>query len=153
VDWGEAGAHGIYPPETVGGLKEQDKGEQQLADADGNYFFGFVTEYEWWAGLSIEDPRHIARLANVDVSQALADTSTLLVNSLVPILNGMPPREGCKRVAYTRREICSALHLQVLSKLSAGLTIQEYLGEFVPHFQGIPIVACDGISAAESVIS
>lgn len=153
VDWGEAGAYGIYPPETTGGLKEKDKGEHQISDADGASYFGYITEYEWWAGLSVEDPRHINRICNIDISQAQADTTKLLVESIIPAIANMPPLEGTRRVAYTRREIITALHIQVLNKAMPGLSVQEYLGAFTPHVLGVPLVACDGISATESLVS
>lgn len=153
VDWGEAGAHGIYPPETTAGLQEMDKGERDVLDADSNPMSAFVTEYEWWVGLSVEDPRHIGRYCNIDISVALADTSATILKGLIPVLNGMPPLEGCRRVIYTRREIVSALHLQALTAVGSGLTIQQYYDTFVPHILGLPVVACDGISSTESTVS
>jgi hypothetical protein len=153
VDWGEAGAHGIYPPETVGGLQEMDKGERDVLDADGLPMSAFVTEYEWWAGISVEDPRHIGRYCNVDISVATADTTATLLKGLIPILNGMPPLDGCRRVIYTRREIVTALHLQALTAVGGGLTIQQYYDTFVPHILGLPVVACDGISGNESAVT
>jgi len=149
VDWGRRGIHGIFPPATVGGLQWQDLGLQRVNDADSNPMMAYVTEYKWYVGLTVEDTRHMSRLANIDISQALADTSTLIVDSMVEVYNAMAPRAGMQRVSYCRRELVNALWKQVHNKGNLNITVAEYLGEFRPHICGIPLVACDQVSANE----
>jgi hypothetical protein len=153
VDWGERGCHGVYPKNSSAGLKQDDMGKQRVLDADSNAFTAYVKEYTWMIGLSVADPRHVARLANIDISQALSDTSTMLMDSLVEIMNGMASRTGLQRVMYTRREILTALWKQVMNKGNMALTVQEYLNEPTLHVWGVPIRALDQMSAAESAIS
>ena len=153
VDWGERGAHLIYPKESMAGIDARDLGEQRVTDPESNPMMAHVMAYDWLVGLTVKDPRHIARLANIDVSQALSDTSTLLVNSLVRLLNGMPPKNGMNRVIYCARDILSALELQVMSKSNVWLSIGEYLGEKTLMFRGNPIRVVDQMSITESAIS
>jgi len=148
-DWGESGVHGIYPPATVAGLGIENLGKIRVDDDASNPMSAYVTEYKWYVGLSVADPRHCARLANIDISQALSDTSTSLVKSLVEVFNGMASRSGMRRVAYCRREIVTAMWNQVFEKSNLAITIAEYLGEFRPFVHGVPLVACDQISANE----
>jgi len=153
VDWGERGAHLIYPKESMAGLDARDLGEQRVTDPESNPMMAHVMAYDWLIGLTVKDPRHIARLANIDISQAITDTSTLLVNSLVRLLNGMPAKNGMNRVIYCHRDILSALEMQVMSKGNVWLSIGEYLGEKTLHFRGNPIRVLDQMPAAEDAIS
>ena len=155
VDWHADYVHLIYPKKSTVpmGLDTQDKGEERVDDADGNPMRAYVTTYDWMVGLTVKDPRHIARLCNIDVSQALTDSTTLLVNSLIQMLNGMPQKNGAMRAMYMSRNILSAFELQLLSKSNILFSWQEYLGEKVLTFKGIPLYACDAVSEAESLVA
>jgi len=154
VDWGERAAKLIFPKDGMSGLQTTDKGEQMVTDADGLDMFAHVTKYDWSIGLSIEDPRRIARLANIDMSQALTDTSTLLVNSVIKLVNSMPAKMGNHRVLYTHEDIITALELQVINKPTGILlSMQEYLGEHILHFRGSPIRPLDQMSANEGTLT
>lgn len=146
LDWGPRGVHGIYPPaRAAAGLKSEDLGKITIDDDAGNPMSGFVTEYSWYMGLTVEDKRHMARLANIDISQALADTSVSLVKSLVQVFNAMAPRGGMRRVAYCRRELLDAIWNQIFDKANLNITTGEYLGETRIMIHGVPLVACDQI--------
>jgi hypothetical protein len=153
VDWGERGVSWRYPPNSVGGLTKDDLGKQRVTDVDGNAMTAYVMEYVWTLGLSVKDPRRMARLCNIDVSQALADTSTLIKNSLVALLNGMPSAAGYNRVIYCHRDILTALETQIDSKSNVYFTWIEYLGARTMSFRGHPIRQHDQISIAESLVS
>jgi hypothetical protein len=161
VDWhSEMGVHWIYPANsTTGGLKIDDKGKNvPIIDSDGtNSYFAAVTEYQWSIGIAVEDPRRIARLANIDTSDAnlggLA-TQGLLINSLIDILNYMPSSLGFNRVMYAHARVLAAWQKQIIGKTAPlFLTLAEYLGENVPHFNGIPVRRLDQISLSESTVS
>jgi hypothetical protein len=152
-DWGARGVHGIYPPATVGGLGKEDLGKIRCNDGDGNPMMAYTTEYKWYVGLTVEDPRHIGRIANIDISEVLADTDGsegLLTEKCVEVFNAMATKAGMRRVAYTRREVVLALWKQVMAKSNLMITVQEYLGEFRPFLYGVPLVACDEISKDET---
>jgi len=156
VDWGERACHGIYPKNHKAvGLDVEDRGKMDVLDAESNPFPAWVTDFHWYVGLAVEDPRHIGRLANIDVSQALADTTTLLHKSLVPLLNRMPKGKGWQRVLYCSTDIKSALELQLKYTTAANvwLTMQEYLGQEILHVCGNPIRDVDQVSQAEDTIS
>lgn len=153
VDWGEGGAHVIYPKMGTAGLMMDDMGKHRVDDADGNPMTAWVMEYTWLLGLTVKDPRRIGRLCNIDVSQALADTSTLINDSLVKLTNRMPSRNGMNRVMYCSRNIATAMELQLSKQSNLFLTWEEYLGEKTLTFKGIPVRVSDQISEAESLVS
>lgn len=156
VDWGRDSAHFIYPEKSgSAGLEVQNKGEQMVLDAASNPLEVEVTKFDWRLGLTVKDPRHIARLANIDVSDALLDAPTqgLLMNELNKIFASMPSASGLQRVMYTSRNVEAAWWNQAVNHPSAALQIRDYLGEPMPMYRGYPIRASDRVSEAESTVT
>lgn len=158
VDWGEDGAHLIYPKDGigVGGLDIQNKGETDALDADNNPLRVDLTLYDWFVGLAVKDERRIGRIANIDISDANDDSGApsqgKLTFKLADVLQSMPASTGYNRVIYTHRSIVAAFDKQAQMNAS-NVTIAEYLGQRMPHYQGIPIRVLDQMSAAESTVS
>lgn len=157
VDWGEAGAHLIYPRDGnhVAGLTVEDKGEQPVEDENGDPLFAYVTMYNWLVGLTVKDPRHVARIANIDLSDAMLSVPTQgeLWEKLNDVFSMMPPAAGMRRVIYCPRQIEGAFTKQASNKANAALQWGEWLGEKTAFFRGAPIRSCDAISTAESTVS
>lgn len=160
-DWNaDVGVHWIYPANSPsGGLDIEDKGENvPTLDADGtNSYFASVTEYTWSIGIAVEDPRRIARLANIDASDAnlggLA-TQGLIIDSLVDILSYMPAPTGFNRVMYVHARILAAWRKQITGKTAPlFITMAEYLGEMMPHFDGVPVRRLDQLVLSESAVA
>jgi hypothetical protein len=153
VDWGERAAKLIFPPESSAGLKVADKGEIRVTDAESNPFFAYVTAYDWAVGLAVEDPRHIARVCNLDVSVAKADTTFVIADTLIDVLSAMPDPGGNNRVMYVNPAVFAIFHKQALKPSNAAFTMNDYLGKLTPHFWGYPIRRVDRISLTEPVVS
>jgi hypothetical protein len=159
VDWGEDTCHLIFPPATIAGVDSRDKGELRVTDVDGNPMMAFVNAYDWMIGLSVEDPRHIGRLANIDISDAQTDTAfklavgTASTGGLIDLLTAMPDPGSAQRVMYTHQRIFAAFYKQAINKSNAALTIRDYMGKPTPYFWDVPIRRCDQISGAESTVS
>lgn len=155
VDAGERAAHLIFPEASTAGIETSDKGEIRVTDADSNPMMAFVTEYNVSLGLSVEDPRHIARLANIDVSDAnlASPTQGAIYDALSDILALMPPRGGNTRVMYCHPLLYGAFRKQAMSKATMALTMEQYLGQFEPHFDGCPIRRCEQVSITETTVS
>lgn len=155
IDWGEDACHLVYPMKGSPGISAEDQGKQRVTDDASKPFMALVTEYNWNVGLAVEDPRHVGRLCNIDVSQALNDSTfaNLLATSLVKMLAAMPGPEGNQRVLYTTRNIVAALQLQVQQQSNVLFKFAEYLGAQTLHFQGHPIKASDQITEAESLVT
>lgn len=153
IDWHPDMCSLIYPMHSQAGLQVNDLGRDRVNDPSGKPFMAWVTEYNWHIGLTVKDPRHIARLCNIDVSTALVDTTVRLTDSLIKMMNAMPSRMGANRVIYCARDILSALELQIQAKTNVLFSWDEYLGEKHLHFKGSPFRASDQVSVTESEIS
>lgn len=164
VDAGGArGAKVIYPEkgaypaggEATAGLYVRDCGEVPSKDEDQNHLQVYRTHYLWLVGLAIGDPRKIARLANIDVSDANLESPTQgkLIRMLTDILNAMPSPADSKRVLFTSTEIVSAFFKQAMDKSNAALSMQDYLGKPTAHFWGNPIMILDKVSNNESTVA
>lgn len=160
VDWGERGVHWIRPMNDTanGGLDLKDYPNEPVNDVDGNPFHADVTEYNWMIGISVEDPRRLARLANIDISDATLGTGMTqgrLGDKLMQVIGRMPPRAGYKRVMYAPLDIIIAFQNQV-QNVGAGVPVTraEYMGEpDVPHWMGIPMRQLDQASRSEATVS
>lgn len=159
VDWGEDGCQFIIPPDgengTEGGIKAENHDKVLVSDPDGNQFFAFVTEFTVLLGLTVKDPRHVGRLANIDLSDSLLDSPTQgnLLQSLGILIDMMPAVGGTNRVLYAPREIVAAFNKQAENKSNLMLTMDMYLGKKVPHYRGYPLRPSDQVSKAESTVS
>jgi hypothetical protein len=160
VDWGERGAHLIYPPASTAGIDSRDLGEQRVEDGSGRPMSAYVQVYEWLLGLSVEDPRHIGRLANIDVSDSgvvtnnvSAPTQGLLVHKLSDLLSGMPAENGMKRVMYCHKDVLASFRKQALNNANTWITMETWLGKLEPHLWGIPLRRLDAITKVEGTVS
>ncbi len=157
VDWHEDFVHLIYPKDgdAVLGIDVQDKGEHRVNDADGNPMMAAITEYTYAGGLTVKDPRHIARVANIDVSDANLESPTQgkLMRTLIDTMTAMPRKGPATRVIYCHHTIEAAFIKQVLDKSNAALTMQDYLGRPTPHFWDSPIRRLDQFATNESTVS
>lgn len=155
VDWGERAAHLIFPPNTIAGLDVQDLGEIPVNDADSASFQAGVTVYEWFIGLAIKDPRHIARLANIDLSDAGVDAPTQgkLFDNLEKIMSMMPDPGGSQRVLYCPLKLYASFLKQARTVSNLALSMGEYLGKPTPMFWGYPLRRSDQLSITEATVS
>lgn len=159
VDWHERYVHGIFPKGTPGGIEVEPLGKQRVEDADGNPFMAWVTHFQLASGITVKDPRHIARLANIDVSDIVTAGASGyagpdLLLKLTDLMSEMPDPMGAKRILYCHNKVWAAFHKIALAKTNAALTMADYLGRgLTPHFWGFPLRRLDRISLAEAVVS
>lgn len=162
VDWHEdRGCHLIYPEGSKsGGLTQIDYGDMpgiSVNDADGNGFQAAVTEWIWNIGLAVEDPRHMGRLANIDISDASLGaqaTQAQIIDGLLDVLSLMPSPEGMKRVAYMHPLLLTAFHKQLIHTSSTLLIhMEEYLGKPTPHLGDMPFRRMDQFLTSEGTVS
>lgn len=153
VDWGEEGAHVIYPMAGQAGVRQKDLGVQQVYDSLSNPFSAWVTEFLITLGIAVKDNRHIGRLCNVDVSQAQADTEATITYKMIDLFSAMPSPMGLSRVLYTHREIIAAWSKQTMRQQNVFFSWGEWNGEKTLMFQGYPVRDMDQMSKAESLVT
>ncbi len=144
--WGETTGHGIYPAGTSGGLIHQNLGEGDAFDSDGNRFRAFLDRFEWCQGLAIKDWQYFVRIANIDKTKLVTESSAAdLTKKLILAVSRIPDLSAGTPVIYMNRTVFQMLTIQRAASVSAGggITWDNVDGKFVYRFMGIPIRLTD----------
>ncbi len=146
VVWGENTVCGIYPKGSQAGLSHQDLGEIDAFDANNLRYRAYADLWKWKCGLSVRDWRYIVRIANIDVSDLIAQTGTQAItaathiNKLIIDAMARIPNMGKGRpVLYGHRVITTALAKAALDRSQAVVTIEAAIqqhGQVTPGFAG-----------------
>lgn len=166
IGWGEDTVFCFYPDGTQAGLQMNDKGLQPVFDASQNIYHAWRTQFVWENGLATKDWRYAVRIANVDVSDLIAQTGTQLNTAATQIINLMsramdrlPSFNDIRPAFYMNRTVYSMLRIAALGKSNNALGIDDALGQFGNPmkgrltFQGIPIRNIDQITLAETLVA
>lgn len=159
------GVYGIFPKGSSAGLNHQDLGEDDVDDANGNPYRAYKDLFEWDAGLVVEDWRYGARIANIEVSDLLALTSTQAVTASTSIIKLMtrlidriPDLNACTPYFMVNRTVASNLRIIAMEKSSSAVTIEAATNQFGKTIHqltvhGIPVAINDCIVNTETAIS
>lgn len=154
IVWGPNTVHGIFPEGTTSGFQHQDQGEDRVVDANGNYYQAYVSHYMWRIGLVVRDWRYVVRIANIDWSAAITATSAAdLVTLMIRAIERVRSISAGRAAFYMRRELKTALRLQILDKTNMNLVFENVAGEMVMSFDGIPVRISDALLNTEAVVS
>lgn len=156
VTWGPNTVHGIVPKASVAGFKQQDLGEVTLTDAANGRYQGYETLYQWDIGLTVRDWRYAARIANIDVSNLVGESSAADLTKLMAKAVHKIPSTGMGRsVFYANDTVLTMLDIQCAAKSNVNLTYQQGVNAGAPvlSFRGIPVRRCDAILNTEATIS
>lgn len=155
VDWGDRRVTGIYPKNTVAGLKTRDLGEFDAYDADGNPYRAVGTLYNWKVGLAVHNVRCVAAIRNIDVSKlsTLTDAQQRqLMDKFIFAKNRLwLPKAP---VVYCSDSVYSFLETYLLNKANVHVTRQDRENEPpLLRFAGMPVRKCDCISETEAAVT
>lgn len=151
VIWGENTVHGHYPKGSMAGFKHQDLGEQTLEDPAGGRYQGYRTHYKWDLGVALRDWRYVVRIANVDVSDLIAESGAAdLVTEMIKATELIPNLGMGKAAFYCNKTVRTYLRLQILAKTNVNLTFENVAGKRVTMFDGIPVRRVDQILLTEA---
>lgn len=164
VEWSDHGVKALYPKGTEMGIKQEDKGEQRVTDANGNAYFVKEELVRAHAGFAVKDWRRVSRVANVDVSDLIAG-SVDLYKFLRQAYYKLHSRRVSKvrdqgatsnLVMYANTQILEALDaLGTNSGASdnfARLRPMEIQGKEVMSYRNIPIRETDALLNTEARI-
>lgn len=153
VVWSPETIFGLYPKGSVAGFKHQDLGEETLTDAAGGLYQGYRSHYQWKIGLCVRDWRYAVRIANIDWSATITDTSAPdLVKFMIDAIEMIPNLSMGRPVFYMRREIRTALRHQIRTDSNVNLTVDTVAGKRVVSFDEIPVKRVDQLIATEARI-
>lgn len=166
VTWGDQQTSLIYPEGTAAGISRTDRGSQQVADDLGNYYFAKVEEFRQHVGVTVRDWRFNARLANIDVSEALAGNVDLYQKMTDTyyrlqgrrnnkIKNGGMVSMG-RTVIYMNRTMLNVLDQLATNRGASdnfiNLRPTEIEGREVMTWRGMPIRETDAIIDNEALV-
>jgi len=165
VGWGDQTVFGVYPKGSKAGMDHQDLGEIDAFDDNNNRFRAYSDLYTWDNGLVVKDWRYAVRIANIDVSDLVAQTGTQAATAATAIIKLMaraqdrlPNITSVKDCFYVNRTVASHLRLAALDKSSAAVTIEPAINQFGDNihqlmFLGTPVKIMDTILNTEAAIS
>lgn len=167
VTWGEQQTSLIYPEGTAAGVSREDKGSQRVLDDNSLPYYAKEELFRQDVGVTVRDFRFNSRIANIDVSDAIAgntDVYGLMTDAYYKLQNrrNRNVRNGGmvnmgRTVIYMNRTMLSIL--DKLATNSGGsdnfirLRPQEIEGREVQTWRGLPIRETDAILNAEDAIS
>lgn len=171
VTWSEDYTAIVHPQNTPAGLIRQDKGDQRVLDASGRAYYVKEELFRWHLGLSVKDPRGNVRIANIDVSNALAGSVDLnaLMRAAYYRLNvrragkykdatGAAIKGAAatgRTVIYMNRDMLSVLDALGTASGNAALQLRpmELEGKEVLSWRGMPIRETDSLLNTETNVA
>jgi len=161
VTWGDNQCHMIYPDGNgiQSGIQREDMGKQRVLDGDNNPYYAEEELFTHHIGLTVRDWRYVVRIANIDVSEALAGNVALYDLLRKAYYQHFGRRTGFKgkSVIYMNTDM-----LEVLDTLATNagasdsfvrMTPMQIQGEEVMSYRGIPIREVDALLNTEAVVS
>lgn len=160
---------GIFPKGSPAGLYHKDWGEQ-LAQVTAGYGATvlpvFRDQYQWSAGIALKDWRWCVRIANIDVTNLVAENNAADIIKLMikatyrlPSISMPASTTGNpmstitnpgRAVFVCNRTIREMLHIQTLNKSNNTIAYDEVDGHKVLTFLGIPILNSDQLLNTEA---
>lgn len=165
VVWGDQTVYCPFPKGSKAGLIHEDLGEQTVYNSDGSRLQAYATRYQWKNGLVVKDWRYVVRIANIDVSDLLAQNntqastaSTYLIKLMARAIYRIPNMAMGRAAFYMNRTVHSGLSIAALDKSQSVLKVNEGLTQFgQPNswlsFLGVPLRRVDALINTESVVS
>lgn len=167
IVWGGNTVHGIFPKGSEAGLQHKDHGEQTIETTSGiagSRMRAFQDQWIWHCGLALRDWRYAVRIANIDISNLVAESSAAnLVKLLIKALHRIPTMGVGRPAFYVNRTIAEMLDIQrlnIMAGFGSGTTTNggsisyaEIDGKWVPSFRGVPIRSTDALLETEARVT
>lgn len=165
LELGKMKVYGIYPPNTPGGLNIEDLGQNtKLTPAatgggpQNNYMNEVLrTHLTWRLGIQINDERCVQRVCNI-TTQPLS-SNNFDENVFIEAKNQLPGGgEAPGTVLLMNRQLKTQVDIRSVSQKLNAITNftpneTDVFGKKVTMFQGIPILMCEKILNAETIVS
>lgn len=145
------GFHGIYPKGSVGGLQHEDLGVVEAFDSANNRFRAYMDWFQWKIGIVMPDWRNVVRIANIDVSNLVAQSAQAnITNALIKAATRIQTKQGVK--IYMNRTVRQYFEIEQYAavKGGGGLTYDNVDGQAVMMWRGMQIRTVDSILETEA---
>lgn len=156
VNWGPRTVFGIYPRGVPSGLSREDLGVQQVLDSNTppRRFSAYEEIMKWKCGLVVRDWRHVVRIANVDKSNLIAQSSAAAILELMAVaIEKIPSNSGGRMAIYMSRTLRTMLRIQTMKQSNVFVTVGNEEGKPKMFFDGVPIRRVDQMAADETRVT
>jgi hypothetical protein len=159
ICWGDQTCHGIFPKGSKAGLQHYDHGEVTIQDSTGlgtSRLRAYQDQWCWKVGLALRDWRYVVRIANIDVSDLIANSGSQanLINLMIKAIHRIPSLQMGRCAFYANRTVIQQLDIQRRDDVAAaGMRYEEVDGKMVPTFRNIPIRKVDALLETEGAVS
>jgi hypothetical protein len=167
VGWGEESIHGIYPKGSAAGLQHKNLGEQTVVvgtGIGGAKMQAFLDHFQWKCGIALKDWGFAVRIANIDISNLIANSSAAdIIELMIRAYHRIRRLTGVKAAWYMNRTVAQMLDIQRYEKMAGStgpsstsggsITYAQIDGVWVPSFRGIPIRITDALLETEAAVS
>jgi hypothetical protein len=154
--WGEQGIYGIFPKGSKAGIEHENIGlvtVETTAGVAGSRMRAYQDHWKWKVGIALKDWRQVVRIANIDISALVAESSAAnLTKLLIKATHRIHSLNMGSPVIYMNRSVFQYLDIQRLDAVAAGggITYQTVDGVMTPFFRQIPIRICDALTETEA---
>lgn len=159
VLWGEDTVHGIFPKGSKAGLIHEDLGEvtvEVTAGVGGNRMRAYQERFQWKAGIALRDWRYVVRIANIDVSNLVANAGAEanLLQLMAKATHRIPMLGMGRPVFYVNRTVAEFLDIQQFAKVTSGggISFDNVDGRRKASFRGIPVKTVDALLETEAAV-
>jgi len=154
VSWDAETVCGIFPKGSQAGLLHEDYGQvtvETTAGIGGQRMRALQERWQWKAGIALKDHRHVARIANIDISGI--DTTELI--DLMEQAEETIVNDLGSRVWYMNRRVRRALRKRFRDDVQSGggLTYENVAGKRVLMFGTTPVRIVDSLVNTESLVA
>lgn len=158
ICWGAQTVHGIFPKGSKAGLRHFDHGEvtvETSAGIAGTRLRAYQDQWQWKCGVALRDWRYAVRVANIDISNLVGNSSPAdIITQMIKAMHRLPSLNMGKCAFYMNRTIFQYLDIQRRDDVaSGGMTYKEVDGKIVYDFRGIPIRKVDALLETEAAVS
>ena len=162
IGWGDRTVHGIFPKGSKAGMDHEDLGLDDAFDSNNDRFRAYMDRYVWKNGLMIKDWRYAVRIANIDISELVAQSgsqaetaSTAIIKLLSRAIDRLPSTSNVTMSFYANRTVISLLRVAALDKSQNAVMVEQSLNQFgqtifTTRFNGIPIRIVDRLTETEA---
>jgi len=164
INWNPATVFLIYPKGTRAGLEHNDFGKETVestAGIAGNRLRAYREQFIWRVGVAVPDWRSVVRIANIDISDLIADTAGATVKLIEYMSRAIDRIQGPpgKLAFYAPRTVKSILRVQAMNKSTNALSVEQGLNQFGQQrpgggvsFLGIPVKTVDALLYSEALV-
>lgn len=158
VVWGAQTVFGIFPKGSKAGLTHTDLGldvVETTSGVAGERMMAYRDRWQWKCGLAVRDWRFTVRIANIDISDLVANTSPAdLTELMIKAMHRIPNIRMGRPAFYMNRTCFQQLDIQRLDSVTAGggLTYDNVDGKIMPRFRQVPIRIVDALPETEAQV-